>query len=211
MRNGNFREILAHALTARRKQIVCALGAILLLALAIQPWISTPWVNWWGWLEPITGIATLVIAIFVWWEEIGRNWEESLPKKLTVSFYYKDWLVMRCEEAYLASVSDIRAWAQQLGRQMASNQGLEFEPFIIQRKGVVDETKSFKLYCADYTLTKLPEAYQDRYKDEFNAEISDDNFSKKAEEGALGCIHWFQDDNGLKNIWIDSELRGNSD
>jgi hypothetical protein len=39
-------------------------------------------------------------------------------------------VVMSCYEAYLFGISDIRAWSQQIGRQMNGGENLEFDPYI---------------------------------------------------------------------------------
>lgn len=56
----------------------------------------------------------------VWWGESHQEWRNSLPKRLTVDFFYHGQLVMRCEDADLASEGDIRALGQQIGGQMAA-------------------------------------------------------------------------------------------
>ena len=77
--------------------------------------------SWWNiYLNPIVGLGTLFTAIAVWWGETSQDWRESLPKRLTVEFYYQKRLYMRCEHARLSGESDIRAFGQQIGLQMAA-------------------------------------------------------------------------------------------
>lgn len=86
--------------------------------------------NWWAIVEPIIGVSTLAVAIAVWIGELYRDWEEILPKRLTVRFKYTGRSVFICENAYLAGEGDIRSWAQQIGGQMSGCPKLRFEPFI---------------------------------------------------------------------------------
>jgi hypothetical protein len=137
--------------------IVVALSVILLVAITFTNG-NTPW---WNWLEPLTGTTTLAVAIAVWLGELKQDWENALPKRLTVSFFYRDQEYMRCEKAYLAGEADIRAWGQQLGLQMAGSKMLSLNPSIEQSPGiiVVDENtnQKIKLFVVKFYLNSLPE------------------------------------------------------
>ena len=109
--------------------------------------------------DSTVGFGTLLVAIAIWFGELKQEWENSLPKKLTVEFLYKGQLLMLCEEAYLAGESDIRAWGQQVGAQMSGGRHLKFLPSIKQEPGGIKETrdgKAYKLYEVKFTLTELP-------------------------------------------------------
>jgi hypothetical protein len=58
--------------------------------------------------------------------QLRRAWEEYLPNRLTIHFYYNGREVMRCEKAHLTNESDIRALGQQIGMQMAGGTMLSF-------------------------------------------------------------------------------------
>jgi len=106
---------------------------------------------------------TLAIAALVWLGETMQDWENALPKRLTVSFVHEGTEIMRCEQAYLAGEGDIRAWGQQLGGQMAGVL-LQFDPLIRQEPGSITSDpktgKLIKLYAVTFRLTALPEAKQ---------------------------------------------------
>lgn len=142
----------------RKKHILCAMGAIALAALLLNPLQHN-----WSWLEPLIGFTTLVVAFMVWIGEVAQDEENALPKRLTVIFLYKGREVLICEKAYLAGEGDIRSWGQQLGGQMADNPQLRFEPLILQDLGqvIVDQEsgQKVKLYTVRFTLTKLPERF----------------------------------------------------
>lgn len=153
--------------TQKRLVPFLAVGAVVILVLSFLP---TPgWeLSWWQWVEPITGIATLFIAIAVWWGEMREEAEEALPKRLTVEFYYEDpelspdenkKPVMKCVQAYLADKADIRAWGQQIGAQMAQDTMLKFYPDIEQDEGCIkrgQDGRKFKEYTARFRLRNLP-------------------------------------------------------
>ena len=117
--------------------------------------------NWWtNWLDPIVGMFTFLVALGVWWTHNLRNWEDQLPKRLTIHYEFNGKEVMRCEEVYLSSEGDIRPWAQQLGSQMSGSQRLQFEPFLKEEKATIEfdgiERKFYKLHTVTFYLTKLP-------------------------------------------------------
>jgi len=95
---------------------VSLLGGLLLAVLG-QGWGAS--------VEALLGLVTTAIAVGIWIGDRREEWEEGLPRKLTVSFVFEDaggkqHELMRCEEVYLASESDVRAWSQQIGAQMAA-------------------------------------------------------------------------------------------
>lgn len=74
--------------------------------------------------------ATFVVAVLVWWGEVKEDWEEGLPKRLTVVFLFKSLPAMVCEDAMLVAEGDIRAMAQQLGAQIVGDRSLVIDPFL---------------------------------------------------------------------------------
>lgn len=134
---------------------------VLILAGLVAFSFSIFFQNHWGWLEPLTGIATLLVAIGVWWGEVKQDMENALPKRLNVRFLFEGKEIMRCDQAYLAGESDIRAWGQQIGRQLVGGI-LDFAPDILQTPGIVtDENVTpgggpIKLYEVTFKLTKNP-------------------------------------------------------
>ncbi|GJL72547.1 MAG: hypothetical protein NMNS01_17460 [Nitrosomonas sp.] len=137
--------------------------------------------SWNGDVGPLVGFATLFVATAVWVAELTEEWRNRLPKRLTVNFVYwhKDELktVMRCEQAYLSDVADIRALGQQIGGQLAKNQYLHFRaPHVIQLEGKIEHSKIFRghydsqtgnikysqigyfhHFTVQFTLTELPD------------------------------------------------------
>jgi hypothetical protein len=97
---------------------------------AFQPADLTSW--WSAWLDPLIGMGTFCVAVFVWLGERRQDWEEQLPRRLTVRFVLLQdgkppQLVMLCREADLTSAADIRQWGQQIGKQMNQNENLGLE------------------------------------------------------------------------------------
>ena len=72
----------------------------------------------------VVGIATVIVAVAVWFAELTEEWREQLPKRLTVNFVYLNnkelKTVMRCEKAHLSDIADVRALGQQIGSQLVN-------------------------------------------------------------------------------------------
>ena len=75
---------------------------------------------WGGLLAHYITIGTFLAAFSAWFSSLFSDWRASLPKRLTVIFEHNDKKVMQCNYANLSGESDIRALAQQIGLQMAS-------------------------------------------------------------------------------------------
>lgn len=123
--------------------------------------------TWWtqNW-DAVIGITTFLIAFFVWLGETNQDWENKLPKKLTVTFMYREntdaeWKkMMCCRNAFLAGEGDIRQWAQQIGKQMNNDNYLNFLPFMRMEKAPMAQKKEgnwYKFYEVTIYLTKKPD------------------------------------------------------
>ena len=158
-------EVLAFARQHRRGHIMFTCCATLVAALFVTMDYNNGSIGWWNWLDPVVGVTTLAVAMVVWMGELRQDWENSLPKRLTVSFQYQGREYMRCEQAYLAGESDIRAWGQQLGSQMAGTPFLRFQPNIIQQPGKICRDSHtgacYKHYFVTFFLTHLPRPHRD--------------------------------------------------
>ncbi len=136
-------------------------------------------VDWWNWAEPISGTVTLLVAVFLWITNVAKDWENNLPKRLSATFLYKNRKVMQFENVYLAGEADIRAWSQQVGRQMGGGKNLNFSPLIkreqpkIKKEVTEDEdVKRVKSYSVMIELDSLPNEYLRTYIK--NTELSND-------------------------------------
>ena len=113
-----------------------------------------------GWLDSIAGVGTLLLAFFIWTNNIRREWENNLPKRMTVQYQWQGRNVMVCYDALLVDESDARTWALQIGQQMSGCQRLKFEPFFnLQQRGIQTEKvsgKRYKAFVFTYYLTELP-------------------------------------------------------
>ncbi|OGT90065.1 MAG: hypothetical protein A2286_03455 [Gammaproteobacteria bacterium RIFOXYA12_FULL_61_12] len=116
--------------------------------------------NWWqgGW-DIYPGVATLLVALVVWFGEAKEDWLNELPKKLSVTFKHAGKDVMRCRYADLANAADMRALAQQIGLQMTKETRLNFvAPLIKQDGGEVEKTDEghIRHYHLHVALTEMP-------------------------------------------------------
>lgn len=112
--------------------------------------------KWNSWLEAYISLATLLIAVLIWYNEKRQDCIISMPKRLTVHFLYQKKYIMTCHEAYLASEGDIRAWGQQIGGQMAEHNYLSFYPYITQKKPILSDDKTYMMYEVFFYLKELP-------------------------------------------------------
>jgi len=67
--------------------------------------------------QTILGMGTLLVALFVWIGEIEKDWEESLPKRLSVFFFWMGKPLIVCRYVWLAGKDEIRIWGQQVAVQ----------------------------------------------------------------------------------------------
>lgn len=153
---GFFFPSIAYTLRNEKKRLLF-IGSIALIAILLV--VYTDEDKWWNrLLDPTIGISTFIFAFAVWSREAYQNWEQNLPKRLTVRFIYKGKLLLICKNAILTSEGDIRQWGQQIGSQMNRNQALKFEPFfeINIGKPIVKYGEYFKPYYLIYFLSDLP-------------------------------------------------------
>ena len=134
--------------------------------------------RWNAELDPIVSLATLMIALFVWYGEITEDWKNNLPKRLNARFENEQHqLVMLCKMAHLSDVADIRALGQQIARQMCGGDIHFRVPYVKQNPGEIlhdPEIGYFLHYQVTFTLTKkpdgLPEGKCKLWKAPFKAE-----------------------------------------
>ena len=111
--------------------------------------------------EAMTGLITFLIALFVWFIQMNREWKESLGKRLTVRFEYKGSTILECKEALLTGDADIRQWGQQIGRQMTFQSTLEFDPYIYLETPEIKYNPAWQThylhYVATFYLNGLPD------------------------------------------------------
>lgn len=131
---------------------------------------TVPNKGWWDWAEPIAGISTLVTALGVWIGELRQDWENNLPKRLTVHFQFENQDILVCRGMHLPNEGDIRALSQQIGSQMTRGRQqvdsktkgeegkLKFDPFIKQREPIIvyEESLVYKLYTVFFKLSEEP-------------------------------------------------------
>ncbi len=118
--------------------------------------------GWWEWFEPFLTLLTLGTAVYVLYTQLRREWQEYLPNRLTVHFYYSGQEVMRCEKAYLANESDIRPLAQQIGMQMAENTQLKFKaPQVVISPPQLNKEARYIHYEAIIHLLEPPNGWKE--------------------------------------------------
>ncbi len=122
------------------------------------------WIDWLINAQSILGVGTLLVAIFVWWGEISEDWRNDLPKKLSVFFFYGCRPVIVCRYVWLAGADELRIWGQQVAKQAAGNQLLDFGPDVEAKKPVLVsglEGEVFVHYSVCFKLTNLNQYLKD--------------------------------------------------
>lgn len=173
------KSIFLYAVKNNRTQIIIMASALLLLVVGIFKWdvlllpthfqntttmpsVTSPnWADWWMRVQSFLGVGTLFVALFVWYSRIRDDWENHLPKQMSVFFFHLGQPVIICRYVWLAGVDDLRAWGQQVAAQAAYNERyLEFSPEIKTRDpGLIAMTKDdtiCKHYAICFQLNKLP-------------------------------------------------------
>lgn len=173
------KSIFFYAFKNYRTQIVIMSLALLLLVIGVLKWdmLSPPihfqdttmvpsaspsnWIDWWMRVQSLIGVGTLLVALFVWYSRIRDDWENHLPKRMSVFFFHLGRPVIICRYVWLADADDLRAWGQQVAAQAAYNQRfLEFSPEIKTRDpSLIVMTKDdtiCKHYAICFQLNKLP-------------------------------------------------------
>ncbi len=135
-----------YLVTKRDTQAQLGLAAAFVVAFAIlaSGRLSLPQsvTNMWqAWIELGLAAVTVIVAVFIWYNEKRQDWENDLPKRLYVSFCLGDTVFYRIENAPLVADGDVRAWGQQLGQQMNDNQRLSFRELAISTPRLARDSK----------------------------------------------------------------------
>ena len=148
--------------------LLCACSLYLVLAKnkTWEDWQKS-WKDWQNWDMFLT-LATFFIGLAIFIGEAIEDWEERLPRRVSVFFQSQGATRMVCYEAHLAHEGDIRNWGQQIGFQMCDKQQLDFSPFLdVSRLGVQRAGDSvFVHFRAVIYLRKLPQVLQSEFERE---------------------------------------------
>lgn len=157
---------LRHGFNSQKHWIILFIILLTGLSLLVQPHSPNPAVDWWSGWDVVISFTTLVIAMLVWFAEQNRNWEFSLPKRLTAKFIFQNDLVVVCKNGTLSHEGDIRAFAQQLGAQAIGTKFLKFHgDFEIERPAFVRDRSQWTLeYTIAFTLSEMPSEFERKLK-----------------------------------------------
>ena len=125
---------------------------------------ASNWADWWIRIQSFLGVGTLLVALFVWYGKICEDWKNDLPKRLSVFFFYGSKPVIVCRYVWLAGVDELRTWGQQVAKQAAGNQVLDFSSDVEAKKPSLAVEKDggiCKHYAVRFVLTKLPSSLPD--------------------------------------------------
>lgn len=85
----------------------------------------------WEVIDPISAIGAFIFTLAILYNQGKERYMNSLESRLSVEFKAKMGesfkTILEVQQAYLASKSDIRSWAQSLGQQMTGGSHLKFD------------------------------------------------------------------------------------
>jgi len=169
----------AYAWHTRRLQIIVFAAALVVLLLGLlyfdslrPPWTGQPVSgaassrpedvpSWLNNIQAVLGAFTLLVASFVWLDELRDDWEEELPNRMSVYFFHAGQPVIVCRHVWLAGADDLRAWGQQVGAQAAGERFLDFSPDVAARPleiMILPDRTACRHHAVRFHLTRLPAA-----------------------------------------------------
>ena len=159
--------------------------------------------------QTILGIGTLLVALFVWIGEIEKNWENDLPKRLSVFFFWEAKPLIVCRYVWLAGKDEIRTWGQQVGVQAQevmpgekpADSFLHFGPDMQTRNPELllgPKGEAWKHYSICFRLTGLNKSLERtedycRYQNIAEIGIAADNFPVELVESIEEVSSWKQE------------------
>ena len=185
-------------------QLILIVLVLLLIFLSIQS--KFDWAKiWTDFFDPVSGLAALLIATYIWFNNIRENYKNELPKRLSVLFKVNGHPIYYCHEAFLSGEADIRQMAQQVGLQENLNRTnnrkeyLGFTHFyrIIDTKPKVDNTSNIEnsgdkkiimAYLLEIHLTGEYHGIEATFK-EAGKDILQDTYIKLAKNGGRSVLH----------------------
>lgn len=209
--------VLMYAFKSQKLPIAIIGIFIILIALGVLFWgelrfPATPShtpesiIEWLLNAQTILGIGTLLVALFVWIGGIEENWENDLPKRLSVFFFWKGMPLIVCRYVWLAGEDEIRTWGQQVAVQAQhvlvgekpADSFLHFVPDMQTRNPellVGPEGKVWKHYSICFRLTGLNKSLERtknycRYQNIAGIDKVADNFPLELVESIPEVTSW---------------------
>ena len=200
-------EIFSHIIKFHGVKIVIMISAIVGLVIVLHAWnelyppmmiknatmISASPSNWAGWLNNLQSylaVGTFFVALFVWYGEIRNEWQNELPKRMSVFFFHAGDPVIVCRYVWLASAEDLRAWGQQVAAQAVDDdRKLKFGPDV--KTQVPDLVVGLdgticKHYAVRFRLKELPSLLKDTHNCRYqNFEATDKDVQTISVEKAM--------------------------
>lgn len=176
--------------------------------------VSPPhWAEWWIRMQSFLGIGTLAVALFVWYGKIREEWKNDLPKRLSVFFFYGGKPVIVCRYVWLAGEDELRTWGQQVAKQAAGNQNLDFSPDVEARKPSLAVEKNGEIckhYAVRFVLTKMPSSQPDSRVCRYQNFAADDKIVRDISSDKVAKLSTVADwkmtaDNSSSETAIDNE------
>ncbi|MHB1557387.1 MAG: hypothetical protein ACYC61_07900 [Isosphaeraceae bacterium] len=153
--------VAAYLWGERRALLVTVVSLTVVVLFLIGHALDWSRVLTWEALSIVSSVLAFSVGVTVFLNEAVENSEARLPKRLSVYFVDPDAEITRlvCQQAHLTGEADIRAWSQQIGRQIYQG-NLDFTPFPELRRLGVEKREGaiFTHYQAVFRLRTVPAA-----------------------------------------------------
>ena len=117
------------------------------------------WLVWLNNFQIVFGCLTLLVATFVWFNELREEWEHRLPLRMSIFFFLDREPVIVCQHVWLSSVGDLRQWAQQVASQAVDEARLKFSPNVVSTRSDIcqfPDGSACVLHSVKFQLSELP-------------------------------------------------------
>jgi hypothetical protein len=170
--------ILRYAWKHHHNQIIIMILVVPILAIGLHAWneLYPPiqilnattvaslsplrWTDWFIGLQAFFSVGTFLVALSVWHGKIRDDWQNELPKRMSVFFFHKGDPAIVCRYVWLASADDLRAWGQQVATQAVENdRSLKFGPDVktqVPELAVDPDGIVCRHYTVRFRLKELP-------------------------------------------------------
>ena len=146
------------AIEKRRTFVIIVVIAVLTAVFFAVCYSDQQYASGWDMCTRIIALATLAVAVVVWFGEIKEDLERQMQRRINVYFMDGEKPLLVCLGALLPGEHDARNLAQQIGKQMVGNQNLAFDATEIELRQLRNVygnhwSESYKLFQIKITLS----------------------------------------------------------
>jgi hypothetical protein len=136
--------------------------------------------QWELWLEAAITFSIVGMTVLIWYNEQRQDWENSLSKKLNITYMLEKEVYCQVLNAPLASEGDIRAWAISIGGTILNEKvHIDFSGFKIS-KPKIDYAKNNNVYGVTVYLKRPIDVIKqgNKYRFDENGDLEKNHFAE---------------------------------